>query len=57
MARHEKAAAMRDLQQTGNKKLQSSTVASLRDSNVLQQLRARIGATATGFQSPHCKYI
>lgn len=55
MSKHELSEAKRDLVQTGNRRLSSKTVDTLRDSNVLLQLRNRIGPTATGFQSPHCK--
>lgn len=55
LARKESSAAKRDLVKTGNEKLESQTVNALRDSNVLSQLRTRMGASATGFQSTHCK--
>lgn len=55
MARHESSEAKRDLVKTGNTKLASQTVNTLRDSNMLLQLRSRMGPSATGFESPHCK--
>lgn len=55
MARKENSAAKRDLVQTGNKPLNSRTVDTLRETNTLLQLRSRMGATATGFQSKHCE--
>lgn len=55
MARQEQSEARRELVQTGNKKLSSRTVESLRETNTLQQLRNRMGPTGTGFRSPHCK--
>lgn len=55
LARKESSAAKRDLAKTGNEKLCSRTVDALRDTNMLQQLRYRMGATATGFQSKHCE--
>lgn len=55
LARKEISDAKRDLAKTGNKKLCSSTVDALRDTNMLQQLRSRMGATATGFPSKHCE--
>lgn len=55
MARKEVSEAKRDLVKTGNKNLSSRTVETLRDSNLLLQLRDRMGASATGFQSKHCE--
>lgn len=55
LARNEKSELNRDMVKTGNKPLQSKTIKALRDSNMLLQLRNRMGPTATGFQSKHCK--
>lgn len=55
LARKELSEAKRDLVKTGNRKLNSSTVNALRDTNILQQLRTQMGASATGFQSKHCE--
>lgn len=55
MARKELSEAKRDLVATGNKRLRSTTVATLRESNSLHELRSRMGASATGFTSKHCK--
>lgn len=55
MSRQELSETRRELVQTGNKKLSSRTIESLRETNMLQQLRNRMGASATGFRSPHCK--
>lgn len=55
MARKESSEAKRDLVLTGNKKLRSKTIETLRDTNVLLQLRSRMGVSATGFQSKHCE--
>lgn len=55
MARKEMSEAKRDLVQTGNKALKSQTVEALRDTNMLLQLRSRMGVSATGFQSKHCE--
>lgn len=57
LARKEVSEARRDLVQTGNVPLRSRTVETLRDTNALQQLRHRMGVSATGFQSKHCECL
>lgn len=46
----------RDIAETGNKTLQSSTVRVLNDNSTLLALRKQLGPSATGFQSRHCEY-
>lgn len=55
LARKEISEAKRDLAATGNTKLRSKTVETLRQSNSLLNLRTRMGASATGFNSKHCE--
>lgn len=43
----------RDLAQTGNKKLRSSTVRTLQSNDSLLGLRSQLGPSATGFKSVH----
>lgn len=57
LARKRMSNAKRDLVQTGNKQLSTHTVNTLHDSDMLLSLRSRMGATATGFSSKHCKYL
>lgn len=57
LAKKESSEAKRDLVLTGNKRLRSKTVETLRDTNMLLQLRHRMGSPATGFASKHCKYL
>lgn len=44
----------RDMVETGNKNLKTSTIETLNNENSLLTLRKQIGPTATGFQSKHC---
>lgn len=53
-ARHVLAKAKREVAQTGNQNLRSSTIKSLNDDTMLL-LRKQLGPTASGFQSKHCK--
>lgn len=55
-ARTEKSETKRELVKTGNKPLSTRTIKALHGSDVLQQLRLRMGATASGFVSTHCEY-
>lgn len=55
LGRQEVSEAVRDLVKTGNKPLRSKIVETLRDTNVLLQLRSRMGVTATGYPSKHCE--
>lgn len=55
MARKESSEAKRDFARTGNGRLRSQTVETLRETNMLQQLRDRMGVSANGFLSKHCK--
>lgn len=55
LARQDESETKRDLVQTGNKRLRSRTIDSLRETNILVELRKRLGATGTGFESKHCK--
>lgn len=55
LARKEGSRARRDLVQTGNIPLHSRIIKCLRDTNVLQQLRLRMGPSQSGFQSEHCE--
>lgn len=46
--------AKRDLVQTGNKQLRTSTVRTIQSSESLLALRKNMGPTASGFQSKYC---
>lgn len=46
-----------DYARTGNKPLLSSTTNALQQNSFLLALRARMGASASGFASKHCKYL
>lgn len=54
LARKITSNAKRDLAQTGNKNLRSSTVRAIQTSECLLVLRNNLGPTATGFKSNHC---
>lgn len=54
LAKKTKANAARDLKQTGNVRLQSSTIRTLNDDTDLLALRGLMGPTATGFRSEFC---
>lgn len=56
-ARKVSADVKRDIARTGNKALQSKTLKELRGNSALLSLRARMGASATGFTSKHCMYF
>ncbi|XP_031635462.1 uncharacterized protein LOC116348570, partial [Contarinia nasturtii] len=53
-ARKVGAKVKRDFSKTGNKPLKTSTINLLEGNNPLLQLRARMGASGSGFASKHC---
>lgn len=54
LARKATSNMKRDLVETGNKKLRSSTVREMQSSTALLALRSNMGPSATGFESKHC---
>ena len=55
-ARSIAASVKRDIVKTGNKPLEASTLEALQGNDALLSLRARMGATASGFTSKHCMH-
>lgn len=52
-ARQVVSKAKRDIAETGNRNLRSSTIRALKDDTLLLTLRKNMGPTATGFTSKH----